>query len=99
MKAGRSTLLDIDVQGARSLRDSFPKEYIGVFISPPSLTELEARLRARGTDSEASIQKRLANARYEMEHTSIFDRVVINDSLDRAYLELKTFLKEAGALG
>lgn len=88
----RPVLLDIDVQGAASLRSAFPQECFTIFISPPSLEILEARLRARGTDSEETIQKRLRNARKEMEELPQFDAVVINDSLDRASTELKSLV-------
>ena len=91
---GRSLLLDIDVQGADSLSKSYPKEAVLIFISPPSLEELEKRLRARGTDSEETIQKRVRNAREEMARKSAFPYVVINDSLDRAYSELKEIVKK-----
>lgn len=87
--AGKSVLLDIDVQGAESLRRSFPKECISIFVAPPDLAVLEARLRARKTDSEDSIQKRLKNARAEMEEMPKFHRVVVNDELERAYAELR----------
>lgn len=94
-QAGKSVLLDIDVQGAESLRKAFPKEAFTVFVSPPSLDELERRLRARGTDSEETIQKRIKNARAEMEHASKFDRVVLNDQLERACGELNSIVRQA----
>ncbi|MCM2324182.1 MAG: guanylate kinase [Oligoflexia bacterium] len=103
---GKSVLLDIDVQGAESLRKAYPREAALFFISPPSLGELERRLRGRRTDSEESIRKRLANARTEMERISQFDHVIINDSFERAYAELRDKVREAlrnapsgGALG
>ncbi|OFZ18584.1 MAG: guanylate kinase [Bdellovibrionales bacterium GWB1_55_8] len=86
---GKSVLLDIDVQGAESLRKAYPRECFRIFIAPPSLAHLESRLRHRGTDSEETIQKRLKNARDEMEHAPRFDRIVVNDQLDHAYAELK----------
>jgi guanylate kinase len=86
-------LLDIDVQGAELLRMSFPHQCCRIFVSPPSLEELEFRLRARGTDSEASIQKRLANAREEMTVGKNFDFIVVNDSIERAYGELRNLLE------
>lgn len=85
----KSVLLDIDVQGAGSLKKSYPKEAALFFISPPNIETLEARLRTRNTDSEATIQKRMANAKAEMAQIHNFDHVIVNDSLDRAYLELK----------
>jgi guanylate kinase len=91
--SGKSVLLDIDVQGAASLAKSYPKETFRVFISPPSVAELEARLRSRGTDSEETIQKRVKNAEEEMKRLPEFDKVVINDQLDRAYTELRELIR------
>jgi guanylate kinase len=92
--AGRSLLLDIDVQGAESLRQAYGKRALTVFIAPPSLEELERRLRSRGTDPEDTIQRRMRNARDEMAHLERFDHVVINDTLDHAYEELKAIVEE-----
>ncbi len=86
--AGKSILLDIDVQGAASLKKAYPQECVSFFISPPSLVVLEQRLRSRGTDSEESIQKRLNNSREEMARAADFDHTIVNDELDRAYSEL-----------
>ncbi len=90
---GFSVLLDIDVQGAEQLRKNFPNECFRIFISPPSLEELESRLRKRGTDSEEVIQKRLKNAAAEMITGRSFDAVIVNDSLERAYSELKSLVE------
>ena len=90
---GHSVLLDIDVQGAEQLRKSFKETCLSIFISPPSLQELEARLRIRNTDKEETIQKRLKNAKIEMAQSHLFDHVIVNDSLDRAYGELKSILE------
>lgn len=93
-QAGKSVLLDIDVQGAASLRQAFPECCFTVFVSPPDLATLEQRLRARGTDSEESIQRRVSNARDEMKHAALFDVVVMNDDLDRAYSEVKSLVHD-----
>jgi guanylate kinase len=85
---GKSLLLDIDVQGADSLKTAYPKETIRIFLKPPSMEELERRLRARGTDSEESITKRLAAAANEMGQMEHFDHVIVNDILERAYFQL-----------
>lgn len=90
--AGRHVLLDIDVQGAESLRRAYPAESFTLFIAPPSIEELERRLRARGTDSEETIQKRVRNARAEMAEQAKFDAVIVNSDLERAYLELKALV-------
>lgn len=91
---GNSVLLDIDVQGAALLAKSYPKETYRIFISPPDMASLEKRLRSRGTDSEETIQKRLRNAETEMKSASLFDKVIINDQLDRAYKELSSLIRK-----
>lgn len=89
---GKAVLLDIDVQGAESLRTAFPEDALSLFVSPPSLEILEQRLRTRGTDSEASIARRMANAREEMAAAPRFHAVVINDDLDHAYAQLQELI-------
>ena len=92
---GRSLLLDIDVQGAESLKRCYPSDCVLIFVAPPSLQELEARLRARGTDSEETIERRLTNARAEMSKTSDFHHVITNDDLDRAFAELRGLIESS----
>ena len=92
---GKSVLLDIDVQGADSFRKAFPEQCLDVFISPPSLKALEDRLRKRKTENEATLQTRMKNAADEMTRKSEFKHIVINDELDRAYLELKSLIQNA----
>jgi len=91
--SGKSALLDIDVQGAESLTRAYPGICHSFFIEPPSLQILEERLRARKTDSEETIQKRIINARRELDQASRFDHVIKNDDLDRAFNELKKLVK------
>ena len=97
LKQGLSVLLDIDVQGAENLRQAYPKQSHSIFITPPSLQELEKRLRSRGTDSDKAIEKRLTNAKAEMERSQEFDLVLVNDDLDKTYTQLEkaitSFLK------
>ena len=83
LRSGRNVLLDIDVAGARQIKSRFP-DSIAVFIMPPSLEALEARLRSRGTDDEAEINKRLAHAEAEIAGRDFYDHVVVNDRLDEA---------------
>ncbi len=87
--SARGVLFDIDYQGARQLKASLP-EAVGVFILPPSLAELERRLRGRGTEDEATTLRRLNNARGEIEHYGFFDYVVVNDEIARAYEQLRS---------
>lgn len=92
--AGRDTLLEIDWQGAQQVRKSFP-EAVGVFIMPPSMEELEARLRGRGTDSDEVISRRLLAARGEMRHVAEFDYVIINNEIDVALDDLVAVVRAA----
>jgi guanylate kinase len=85
--AGKTVLLQIDVQGARSLRRS-GLGVTTVFLMPPSMEELERRLRARGTDEPGVIARRLRNARDEIAARGEFDHVVVNDDLERAVDEI-----------
>jgi guanylate kinase len=87
-KNASGILFDIDYQGARQIRAKVP-EAITVFILPPSMEELERRLRGRASDDEAVVQKRLAKARDEIANYALFDYLVVNDDLDRAYDRLR----------
>jgi len=94
LEAGFDVLLEIDWQGARQVRERVP-DALSVFILPPSVAELALRLRARGTDSEATIARRLRDALSDMEHWSEFDCALINDELEVAAGELASIV--AGA--
>ncbi len=85
---GKDIIFDIDVQGARQLKESMPQSCL-VFLFPPSLETLENRLTRRGTDSDEVIAKRLINARKEIEQCDLFDFWIVNDNLETAYKELK----------
>ena len=87
LDAGRDVMLEIDWQGARQVRLAEPGA-ISIFILPPSREELERRLRGRGTDSDAVIRRRLADAVADMGHWEEFDFVVVNDSFEAAVDEL-----------
>ncbi len=89
---GHDVILEIDWQGARQVRESMP-ECITIFVLPPSLEELERRLRDRGTDSPAVIERRLRDARSDIEHQHEFDHVIVNDDLDCAVAELDALLR------
>lgn len=88
MAQGNSVLILPDIKGADALRDRFPNETYTIFIQPPNMKVLEERLRSRGTDSEETIQLRLANAREEMAAAKRFHRTIINDDLNRAFQEI-----------
>ncbi len=89
LAAGRDVLFDVDYQGGEMLRKRFGEEVVLVFILPPSIAELERRLRARATDDEATIERRLRVAREELRHYHGYDFLVMNDVLDRAYDALR----------
>jgi guanylate kinase len=82
-------IFDIDVQGARQIRAKRP-DIVAAFILPPSMTELERRLRGRGTETEESVLGRFGAARREIEHYALFDYLVVNDNLERAFHELES---------
>lgn len=84
---GRSVVLEIDVQGGLNVRKVWPGAVL-VFIEPPSASELERRLRGRGTEDEASIELRLKNSAAEMAAAASYDERIVNDDLDRAVDEL-----------
>ncbi|WP_437554184.1 guanylate kinase [Sorangium sp. So ce367] len=87
----RGVLFDIDHQGARQIKASLP-EAVAVFILPPSLAELERRLRGRGTEDEPTTLRRLRNAKGEIEHYGFFDYVIVNDEINRAYEQLRSLV-------
>lgn len=93
MAEGRDTLFDIDWQGGQQIRNSvLGKDVVSIFVLPPSIAELERRLRSRGQDSDAVIAGRMAKSEAEISHWAEYDYVLINDDLDRAEGELKTIL-------
>jgi len=95
MAGGTCVLLVIDVQGGFQVRRKVPGALL-IFVRPPSLEGLEARLRARGTDDEATTLRRLAAARRELEAAADYDVHVINDELDHAVDELASILLQIG---
>ncbi len=96
--AGMHALLEIDWQGARKVRRMYPGAR-SVFIMPPSREILEQRLRGRGQDSDAVIEKRMREADSEMSHSHEYDRVIVNDEFDRALGELNDLLETLGHPG
>jgi guanylate kinase len=96
LEAGRDVVLEIDIQGAATVRRKVPGAVL-LFLQPPSREELERRLRARHTDSEAAIGRRLAAVDGELAAASWFDHVVVNDHVDRAAAEVAAII--AGTSG
>ena len=92
LAAGTDILLEIDWQGAAQVRRLMPKA-VSIFILPPSLEALRQRLRERGQDAEAVIERRLAAARDDMSHVAEFDYVIINDDFDTASRDLQAVVR------
>ena len=92
LAAGRDMLFDIDWQGALQLKEKMPVDIVSIFILPPSMTELKARLKRRAEDQDSVIDARLKNARTEIEHWRDYDYVVINDDLNRSFAEVQAIV-------
>ena len=82
---GRDMLFDVDWQGAQQVRRALGADVVSLFILPPSMTELRARLERRAEDSKSTIEARLENARHEIERWRQYDYVIVNDDLQSAY--------------
>ena len=92
---GEDLILEIDWQGAQQVRRAMPG-CVSIFILPPSRVALEQRLRARGTDSDEVIARRLRDAIADMKHWSEFDYVIVNDAFDHALADLKAIISDRG---
>ena len=91
LQQGKHVILDIDWQGARSIKAQMP-DAKGIFIMPPSRAELERRLRDRGQDSDEVIARRMRDAVAEMQHYDEFDYVVVNDDFDAALADIRAIM-------
>jgi len=94
IRNGEVLLFDVDVKGAFSLRRAFPDCSLLIFIAPPSVEVLEQRLRARSTETEEQLQKRLARAEMELAQSKDFDCIVVNDDLETAKSEMAELIKK-----
>lgn len=92
LSAGRDVLFDIDWQGAQQLHQIAGGDVVRVFILPPSMEELERRLRARGTDSDEVITGRMARAANEIAHWDGYDYVLVNDDVEACFAKVRTIL-------
>ena len=90
----KSPLLDVDVQGGINIQQLYPHNSLSLFIEPPSIDELERRLKARGTETPESLQARLNKAAYELSFKPQFDHVIMNDTLERACAEAEAVVRE-----
>jgi len=91
LQRGEDLILEIDWQGARQVRAIYP-DCVGIFILPPSIEELERRMRSRGKDAEAVMRRRLDNARGEMDHAGEFNYAIINKDFDIALRDLSRII-------
>ncbi|HAC63950.1 MAG TPA: guanylate kinase [Cyanothece sp. UBA12306] len=91
IKQGIIVLLEIEIVGARAIKQTFP-DALRIFILPPSLEELEHRLRGRGTDSEEAMTRRLERAKEELTASKEFDHTIINDDLETALKKLEQYI-------
>lgn len=96
--AGRDMLLDIDVQGAAQVRANYPHS-VSIFLLPPDRATLEARLRGRGTDDEATVMRRLENACREIEQAVGYDHVIVNRQREEAISEFESIVRDAHRFG
>jgi guanylate kinase len=92
LRASKDVLFDIDWQGTQQLRENARDDLVSIFILPPSLAELERRLRGRGQDSEEVMQNRMARAADEMSHWAEYDYVVVNHDLKESMAQVQTIL-------
>ncbi|NTT85144.1 guanylate kinase [Tabrizicola fusiformis] len=93
MKAGRDTLFDIDWQGGQQIKQHMRDDVVSVFVLPPSIAELERRLRSRAQDSDEVIAGRMAKSQAEISHWAEYDYVIVNRDIDSAFAELVTILQ------
>ena len=94
LAAGRSCVLELETEGARTVKEALP-ESVTIFVATPSFAELERRLRERATESTGEIEERLELARRQTEQASVFDHIVVNDDVERALAELDALVDEA----
>ena len=81
---GKVPVLDIDVKGALHVRQQYPVNTLSIFVEPPSVEELKNRLMSRGTESQESLMARINKAGYEIAFKDHFDKIIVNDNLDKA---------------
>lgn len=89
VNSGRNLILDIDVKGALNVKQRFADRAMSLFIMPPDVATLERRLRNRATDSDEAIARRVAKAELEMSYAPQFDRVIVNDNLEKAVADVR----------
>lgn len=93
-KENKTPLLDVDVQGAVHVQKQYPDSTLSLFIKPPSIDELKKRLQSRGTESAESLQARVNKATYELSFHDQFNKIIVNDNLERACKEAEEIVRE-----
>lgn len=91
---GRHVIFDVDVEGGLRLKHKYPEKALAVFVRPPSLPELEKRLAERGTDGPDKLKERLAKASKEIAYAGKFDRILLNDHLEKACEEAEKLVRD-----
>ncbi len=90
--SGKHVIFDIDVVGGLNIKKQYPEETLAIFVKPPSMEEMERRLRGRQTETEEKIKERLAKASKEFEFMKEFDEILVNDSLEKAKEEAEALI-------
>ena len=91
---GKIPLLDIDIKGAIHVQKQFPKNSLSIFVDPPSVDELKKRLESRGTETKESLHARVSKASYEISFKQSFNKIIVNDDLDRACKEAEKIVNQ-----
>ena len=91
---GKTVIFDVDVKGGLNIKKYFGDKALAIFVEPPTVQELENRLRKRGTETEESLRKRVAKAEYELSFAPLFDKIILNDNLDDAREEMLHTIRE-----
>ena len=93
-ESGRHVIFDVDVIGALNIKKKYPDKTLSIFINPPSISVLEDRLRSRGTDSEKALKERIEKAKEELKLSVKFDRLIINNDLEKSKKQIIEFVKQ-----
>jgi guanylate kinase len=91
---GKVVIFDVDVKGGLNIKKYFGNKALAIFVEPPTIEELENRLRKRGTETDESLRKRVEKAEYELTFAPKFDRIILNDNLDDAREEMLRAIRE-----
>jgi guanylate kinase len=91
---GKNVIFDVDVKGGINIKKKYGNDAVSIFIMPPSIDELYKRLKSRSTDSLDNINRRIEKAKHEIEFANKFDKIIINDQLDKALIDVSIIIKE-----